>query len=261
MKIVLDKSFIQGCPRVDFHSFLRNYECYLPESVFFELLTTTQEKRISSFSKLIEISSPVKLVQNVGAFLQYESANNKPCFPDYVLVTNKDFEFNKGLIKSEFQISESQLISLKEWQTDISSEVDEFMGITKCLPQLFPEIGNFRPGQCTRILDQIEIDLAEEDFLFELYENLTTEKYPRRPLINISWATIRWVQIKISAAIKFIKAYGINSNLEANKKTIENLFLDFHHLLPAVQCDGIATKDIWIKETIKRIRKDAIILP
>lgn len=256
-KIVLDKSFLQGCSRDKFLEYSKKFIFYLPESVFYELLTTSVRKRIFSFSKLVGRDNPVILIHNVGFFLRYELANQKPCKTINAIVTKFPFEFNQNLASEKQTISISQQQALEEWIDHENSEIKEFVEYSKILHELFPSIGQFKPGQNEKAIDEVKAIILSPELALKKYKdsfNVLSE------FVNEEWAHFRWFQIKTLAALELIRSYGSVGEIPPNLNKIENLYFDFHQLLAAVQCQGIATNDNWLKNTLESLNTNSLIL-
>jgi len=261
LKILLDKSFIQGTPKSEFQIFLNLHECYLNETAFYELLTTDRNKRISAFSKLIKLNTRIKLVNNVGAFLRYENSMKKPCQPDNVLVTESEFCFNPKLILPEFKLCEKNDRDLAEWKEVTNCEINGLIELTSTLPEIFPELNGFVVGSKPGLVEKIEQDLTEEKFLLKVFAFLIPQFSAKFPSANLNWATVRWIQIKLIACLEIARRYGLKPSLNENSKKIENIFHDFSQLLPAAQIDGIATNDKYLRKIYKMIKKSGEVYP
>lgn len=261
MKILLDKSFIQGTPKSEFHDFLNFHECYLNETAFYELLTTEKAKRISAFSKLIELNNPVKLVHNVGAFLRFENSKKMPCHPNQVLVTENDFCFNQKLILSDFKLTNQNEKDLAEWKEVTKIEILELLKLTSTLPQIFPELVGYKVGSSPGLVERIEDDLTEEEFLLNVVANLIPQSICEIPSPSLNWATIRWIQIKLISCLEIARRYGFSSFPNEKLNKIENIFHDFAQLLPASKLDGIATYDKHLRKVYKMLKTSGKVLP
>ncbi|MCI5224824.1 MAG: hypothetical protein D3924_19690 [Candidatus Electrothrix sp. AR4] len=63
MNVVLNKNYLRGAGRKKVHELCKSYNVLMPESLFYEFLTTNQKKdRAICFGNLPEIDNPVVLI-------------------------------------------------------------------------------------------------------------------------------------------------------------------------------------------------------
>lgn len=97
MRIVLDKSYLYGAGAKRMEKFCSSYETLMPESLFYELLTTSPDNRAKCFSNLPKRDNPLILVKNIGFILRYEVEKKVP-FSDIIEVSVK----KKVFFQSQF---------------------------------------------------------------------------------------------------------------------------------------------------------------
>lgn len=214
----------------------------MTEALFFELLTTTPEHRSRCFSRLPSTHNPVVLVPNVGAILRWEVHNQEPVETLSKIAMNDEFRFNPDLGNPKYEIGSAQTRDLVEWRNDMEGRVQQFADHASTIPQAFPELANYCPGQeASRIEEAKSRICTEREFVRSFYHNEDAQ-WPSFDTISEEWAIYRWLQIRVLAALDYFKKHGVMKK-SGKAKAIENEYLDLEYCLVACLCGGLATRD------------------
>jgi len=81
MKIVLDKSLLEGSSADTIQELCSQHQVIMPEVLLLEVLTTESKSMVKCFKKFPEIENPLALVPNVGSLIRYETENNRQRSP------------------------------------------------------------------------------------------------------------------------------------------------------------------------------------
>ena len=222
----------------------------MPEVLFFEILTTTNENMVKCFKKFPEIENPVAFVPNVGSLIRYETEKDSPCSPIDTQFLQIRYVFNERLAKNQFIFTEEQKASLKEWKASTNEGTGGFIEKATVTDGWFPELSDYKPGESPNIItDAMDMVATDLDFLRKIYSQLRDEIYetykalwPEPHRIGKDWILLRHLQVHLLAAIEYIRKYGKESQSMITKR-LENEFLDIDYCIIGTLSDGLATRD------------------
>lgn len=260
MKVVLDKSFLQGTNSKDIADLCLNNDVLMPESLFFELLTTEPKIRAVCFKKVPKIENPLVLVPNVGTIIRYEIQNNKPCSDIREIAINVRYKFNEKLVSTNFTLTEQQRLDLSEWGNDIKSQIEDFKEKSAVVTGWFPKTKGFKPGRDLSPIEEAKSLICQDSNVVKsIYQQIKHKTFPEPDQIHEKWALFKWIQVHILAALDYVGRYG-DGNMDAISKKIENEFLDLDYCITALIVGGLASKDNGMIDRFKRIRPNGIVL-
>jgi hypothetical protein len=250
MKVVLDKSYLQGSSASKIQQMCSQYQLVMPEVLFFEILTTKTENMVKCFKKFPEIENPVALVPNVGSLLRHETENDRPCSPIETQFLKIRYVFNEHLAKNQFVFTEQQKDALEEWKESTTDSTGGFIEKAIVTDGWFPGISEYKPGDSLDpISDAMEIVATEHDFVIKIYGQLRDEIYatykvlwPEPSKIGKEWILFRHLQVHLLAAIEYIRKYGKEPHAMITKR-LENEYLDIDYCIIGTISDGLATRD------------------
>jgi len=251
MKLVLDKSYLQGSSREKIHELCTNHCVIMPEVLLMEILTTEKkEKMISCLTKFPPTDNPIAVVPNVGTFIRYEVHNHRPCPPIENFFVRGPLYINPKLFNGTFVFTEEQIKILKSWENEVTEDSRRFIEKAVLSERWFPEIGDYKPGMPT---DGIELAIkkvtSDSSFIKLVYKEIHEEiteisdkRWPNASAINEAWTLYKYFQMHLLSAIQYIKKYGkrIISDIA---KYIINYRLDIDYCVIGSLADGLLTKD------------------
>ncbi len=172
MNVVLDKSYLRGAGRNKVCKLCELHNVLMPESLFFELLTTKEEKdRAICFGNLPDTNNPVVLVEGIGFMLRSEVKNKRPIKDVKEMFIKVPYIFNKRLKHLDFQFTDEEKQSIAEWQTDVASRVQDFKEKSSCVSGWFPKIKGYRPGSDPKHIDEAKSLLCnDKNVVREIYK-------------------------------------------------------------------------------------------
>ena len=250
MNVVLDKSYLQGSSKSEIYQMCLQHQLIMPEVLFLEILTTKTENMVKCFKKFPEIENPVALVPNVGSLIRYETEKNRPCSPIETQFLKIHYVFNERLAKNQFNFTEEQKESLKEWETSANEGTVGFIEKAIVTDGWFPSLSSYIPGQSlNQITDAIHMVATDFDFVRKIYSQLRDEIYeaykslwPEPQEIDKKWILFRHLQVHLLAALEYIRKYGKESQPTISKR-LENDYLDIDYCIIGTLSDGLATRD------------------
>ena len=268
-KILVDKSFIDGSKAATVRELCSAYHVLMTEELFFELITTDEEKRRRAFCKLPDIGNPVSLIPNIGTLLRFEKETGGPCAPP--LRRNRieeSFQFNSRLRDGTFKFDGEYAEELKRFRKDVEKRTRGFIERCFVVHKFCPEMTDIKISDLPIALAEARSSMTtDSNRVREIYRRLTAnhrdQQLPRPEQIDPSWAWFRWVQVQIVAALRIFVRYQGRMPSSDNERfwTIaEHTMLDSYYVLFGTLCGGLASRDDEIKEDFKLLRPDGLLL-
>jgi hypothetical protein len=260
MKIVLDKSYLQHVAPRKMREFCSSYQGLMPESLFYELLTTTPEKRAKCFTNIPKVQNPLTLVKNVGYILRSEVEERAP-FADIMKASYPiRYVFNNNLVNPHHEFTTEQKHSIANWRKDIIARVEDFKQKAAVVSGWFPRVKGFKAGSDPQpIEDAKRIVFTEFEVVRRIYSEIRSNSFPAAEAIDERWALFREVQVYVVAALDYVFMFG-DGNAGAVSKRIENEYLDLEYCITASLVGALASQDKQMNTRFKRIRPDGFVL-
>lgn len=143
MKIVVDKSYLHHVGPKKMRELCTSYQGLMPESLFYELLTTSPENRAKCFGNIPKIENPLLLVRNIGFILRTEVEEKAP-FTDIMKASYPiQYVFNKNLVNPHHEFTAEQKSSIANWRKDIGARVEDFKQKAVVVSGWFPRVKGF----------------------------------------------------------------------------------------------------------------------
>lgn len=268
-EIVVDKSFIDGSPAATVRELCGAHHVLMTEELFFELITTDDEKRRRAFCKLPDVANPVSLIPNVGALLRFEKEAGRPCAPHLRRHRiEESFQFNSRLRDGTFVFEGEYADELKSFREEVEESTRGFIERCFVVHEFFPELSGIKVSDLPIALADARRSMATDlSRVREIYRLLTSNHPDQRPpkpeLIDPNWAWFRWVQVQLLAALRiFVRYQGkMPSSVNARFWTVaEHTMLDSYYVLFGTLCGALASRDGEIKEDFKLLRPDGLLL-
>jgi hypothetical protein len=205
---------------------------------------------VKCFKKFPEIENPVALVPNVGSLIRYETEKNRPCSPIETQFLKIRYVFNERLAKNQFDFTEEQKNSLKEWKESTNEGTAGFIEKATVTDGWFTGLSSYIPGQPPNLVtDAMDLVATNFDFVRKVYGQLRDEVYetykslwPEPQCIDKEWILFRYLQVHLLAALEYIRKYGKESQAMITKR-LENEYLDIDYCIIGTLSDGLATRD------------------
>jgi hypothetical protein len=251
MNIVIDKSFLDGAPTDEVTRLCKEDVVLFSESLFFELMTTSEKSQKRCFSKFPEGPNPVKLIPNVGTLLRYEIENQAQCRPlvQHALVEN--FQFNEKLRQGTYVAEGEVLHSLTEWKDQVKTDTEDFLVRCSIVYQFFPELNGIDYKYFPSTIESARSRIAEDQELVrEIYKSFLDENAPpdapAPELINPDWAFFRWIQCQLLSALRMFGKYQGKIELPAPEGIFtraEHTMHDIYYTILATLSGSLASGD------------------
>lgn len=153
------------------------------------------------------------------------------------------FSINKGLVEGDFDLNSRQARAVREWEGQLSESLQSFVERGEAADQIFPELKGFRPGQdkepIRRLVERIGTDI---EWIKQKYSEMVPAEFPPSQIVGRTWASFRWLQVHLIAAVEYFSVYGPGIN-KTNRETLENERTDLNYLVLATLAGGLATHD------------------
>ena len=268
MKIVLDKSYLDAATKGDIENLCREYRVLMTDTLFYELITTTDESRQRCFAKLPKKENPVVLIPNIGTLLRYENDNKRPTGKLYKHRINIIFTFNSDLADGSYifdgDISNNREKDIEEIKEETQGFVDRIESIT----EIFPNLAKCSAKELSETCDSIKNDVVcKMGLVKSIYKS--TLDHSNLPITVPSentgnkWAIYRWLQVQLMYAIDLYKKYNgkiPDTVSEPFWNDREHDLLDAHYIVLGVLCGALATKDKNIIEYYKLLHPKGVLL-
>ena len=263
MNVVLDKSYLMGAGRQKINDLCRSQNVLMPESLFYELLTTEKSKeRAICFGNLPATDNPVVLVNGVGTILRHEINNRAPISANLGEVCiDVQYTFNKRLTCPDFPFTDEQNETISEWQRDVAARVEGFKEKSACVSGWFPRVKGYTPGEDPQHINKAKSLVCEDrSVVREIYRAIWSDALPAPEMVTEEWALFRYLQVHVFAALGYVSQFG-DENSAAISKRIENEMLDLDYCVTALLVGALASRDHGMIDKFTRIRPDGIIMP
>ncbi len=250
MEIVIDKSFLEGASASEFQALCSDYKVLFIESLFYELLTTKEEKRIRCFKKFPPGDAPVFRVPCIGTLLRYEIMHKSPAGSPWTHRIEKPFSFNRGLCLPGYRPPQDQVHALEEWSAEVDKRVSEHHDLATALVSRYPEIGacndEVRRAKCSNLKEKATTGSA---LVLDFYRLLPLEEFPKSSLLTPEWALFRRLQAMILFSFDHLARYGLP--YPGTPKNIEHEVHDFEYVTFGALAGAVATRDKKLAENFK----------
>lgn len=252
-KIVIDKSYLHGGPKDELADIFSEYRVVMSEALFFELMTTTEQKRARCFKRIPLAMNPVLLLPDIAPLLKWEVENRAPLLDVEIVAINERFKLNGELTDEEFRLEPTESVYLHDWKQRVEIEVEKFKEFSTNVCEVFTGLEKYRPGSDTSLIDLIRSRVCEDlEITRYIYDCCGYRGWPSGQEIDDRWAIFRWWQIRILASLDLYKKHGKNIKYLGYKR-IENEFHDLEYCLFASLCGRLATKDKGLAYKFKSV--------
>lgn len=247
--VVLDKSYLDGTSTEQVERLCLDHTVLMPDVLFYELLTTDDEKRIRCFRKIPDKENPFELLPNIDELLRYEQQNNKPCTPIYdrCLPIRYTLNFKLGF--------DTKIINTQKKQ--IEEDTNAFIESCLHVREFFPEWNGIEYKCLPRAIEEARSRVASNiNFIRDVYGKIRSQAAPSANEIDQRWAHFRWTQCKLLSALRIFKKYQgklPNNSGENFWVSAEHSMLDVYYVIFGALCGAIASGDAAVIDDFKLI--------
>ncbi|MDP2863121.1 MAG: hypothetical protein Q8N95_10050 [Desulfobacterales bacterium] len=261
LNVVLDKSYLRGAGRKKVSALCESHNVLMPESLFFELLTTKEDKdRAICFGNLPNTANPVILVQGISSMFSFEIGKKLPIKDVKDMCIDVPYIFNKHLKHLDFKYTCEQRQTLLEWQKDVASRIEGFKEKSACVSGWFPGLKGYKPGMDPKHINEAKLLICEDlSVVREIYKTIRPSTFPEAEILTEEWALFRYLQVHVFAALEYVRLFG-DGNSTAISGKIENEILDLDYCVTALLVGALASHDMSLIEKFKRIRPTGIVI-
>jgi len=248
--LILDKCFLQAISQRDMTKLSEQYQLVVSGPLFYELITSSDRKRINCFSKFPARTNPVLLVDHVGTLIRKELVHCRPSGKPSANRINIDFEFNPQLLQPGYEFPIKAARELEHQSLELSSEIYQIIEISKTSESLFGALlaGTQQEQDQARITAEAKI--ANLDAVRNFYGTLEAQNqelpYPPKEIVDSNWTVLRWLQAKMLFSLDIHIRYRGKVDEMLSPKVLEKLEHDLHdmqHLTLAMLEGAFATNE------------------
>jgi hypothetical protein len=242
--LILDKSYLQGAQPEHIEWLRARYVVFMPDVLFYELLTAEESERMHCFRHLPPGENPVVVLPGVGDLLQYEAKYRKACTPLSERQWVARFKFNDAFREPGVKLSLEDQTVIDELQAKTVKNLENLKGALSSVDGFFPELKGLGPGERPDRISDVKKAIAEDwRMIREIYGMIHGPEFPPAEVIDPSWALFRWLQVWLVAAVDYVHKYGKNIHTPSAKRFM-NEYHDLDYTIAATLAEGLASVDI-----------------
>ena len=259
--VVLDKKFLDGEGRDSIRKLCADYAVLMLDTLFFELITTTDIKfQAACFRKFPEGENPVEVIEGVPELLRHEIESVSPASPVYERRMPIRFKFNEKLSTGTFNWSAEQQKDVSDWGEQMMEDAVHLTESYAITHAIFPTIAEYKGGQSAEEIDRIQTLIGTDtEMIRSFYDQIRHDTFPQAKLLTPDWAFYRLCQVRLLFAVEFIRRYGAGKR-DVRSKEIPQDAADSHYLVLAALAGGFATKEKWLQRAFKLLRSDGLLI-
>lgn len=248
-EIVIDKSWVQGASAGVLALVSAEHDLFMPEALFYELLTTQRDKQILCFSRLAKVHSSIRLLCGIPDLLRYESESGKPATPlgDRCIAESISFHPTAGTTGYSFSEQQVEVIESERAERE-GTGLQGLKQMSSVVSGWFPALkGLPASSQRERIQPYLQRVASDADMVRDIFGAIRAPGMPEPAVLDERWAFFRYMQVRLVGALEYIRLHG-DRNEGATGRKIPNFFLDHDYLIPALLADGLASCDNELQE-------------
>lgn len=226
--LLIDKNYLQGSRAVDILQLMETHRLMMADTLFYELISSSEPGRSRCFAKLPPVENPVDLVIHLGGLLQREIHTHAPCGKPSANLETMRFRFNAALASRDYVLPPYAVEAIEEEERQLHSEVDSLLALVGTVPTMFPDLlmgsDADRAAQRTRVEAAIANDTAS---IRQMYAGFLPQpdapSLPPAHLIDRNWAIFRWLQVRLLLVVDIYCRYGGNVPQHPTGRVFEKL--------------------------------------
>lgn len=245
MKIIVDKSWIQGVKRENLKEVCINYDLLLPSTLGYEIFTSKSRDEMKIIlNKLDVVRDKVFLLKDLYAFLEYEIEHQKPFSSFNSFYEDISFGINVENMDSEFDVGQKFILNRYKNYLEVEGP-KELLEICEGVDNYFPKLKSGRNSNAVDFDNAINEVCNNLDLLKEIYNDIRSTNFPSKKIVNYDWAIIRKLQLLLLYGIEYKKKYDEVNRI--NKNTLAHDNIDIEYLILGVLNKCIGTNDNKMK--------------
>lgn len=249
MRVVLDKSALFGLRSERIRALCAEHDVWMPEVLFYELLTCDAEQRARLFRKLHAMENPLSLIANGGFLFGRELEFGRPTeiIKDSAL-NGVRWIFNKKLGDPKW-IPTDSLSDISDWHASMAIQVADFRERASLTAHaFFPDLRDVRGGERQRV-EPFQRELGgNSDIVRYIYTQLAESNGQTPPPdLGPQWMGFTLLQAQLIWGLDHISRYGAG-NFDCQVASIENTFCDTEYAAIASHADALLTNDGQLAE-------------
>lgn len=261
--LILDLSYFRAAGVDTLEKLFNDYDVAITEELLFELLDMAVEERQLLRSKLRFLRSPCPFLPSVGYLLHLENQDRKPSAPLRQRALAQIIEVNERLADADFQLRPEHYAVFQAWRQYQAQGASGFQDDAACVTGWCPELkGYVANTDATLIREHQRLAAEAPDEVRKVYAAIYRQAPSSKPppeLVDDSWAHFRRLQVRLVAALEYLRVHGDGVVGSVNPVSI-NQWLDINHLVLGLLAGAIATRDRFIQDTFKLLRPDGILV-
>lgn len=266
-KIVLDKSFLDGANGHQVREVIAQHQALIIEPLFYELMTTelpVRQRR--AFDKLPREAGAFTLIPNMGTLLRFEYEHQQAVDTlDACAVEGKHI-FNEGLRDGTYVPNEQVRSDIQQWETEVGVATDTFVRTCETVYHFFPALNGIELRDFPASIAAARRTVAcDPQRVLAIYDEIRGWDAPESKLpsalLNEQWATFRFLQCHLLAALRIFGRYlGQLPQTAKFRLNAEHSMHDLEYVLSGSLVGAIATNDREVEEDFRLLRPDGRVI-
>ncbi len=248
VKLVLDLSALLASTFADFQLLCGRHSIWIPEALFFEVLTKDKaEDRAKCFALIQSVNSKYTLIPNVGAMMGMEAKRGSEVQPELEAYEGITWINDKRLQDSDFSLRELEPNLISPWRAEIDRNIRSFGGVIQDVAIDFPELEGFRGGaSLAQFEPQMQRVAQSDELVARVLAAISDFTFAST---SVHFRSIRFAFIN---AIEHIRKYGCLPSQDI-QKNVENSYLDSDYMVIASFADGLISNDNRLRYLYKLV--------
>jgi len=261
--IVLDKCFLQAARWERVRDLAEAHELIVTGSLFHELLSGDSEARRRVFAKLPRKDDPVRLIDNVSAFLKHEESTRTPA--EHVLshALAFSFRFHPELGNAGYTLTADVRDAVDANVAKTTSMVEDYVRRTNAVVDMFHPLSQGSDQSRADALQRVEAEIADVKNVLVFYGAIGDPDLPPPDLVDERWATVRFFQTALLFSAHTIHRLKGPIGDAISPSEFERLEHDVHDhmvLCVGVMAGGLATNEIKLKRWFKMLSPNGLLV-
>lgn len=242
--IIVDKSYLRGKKGDQIASLGSSYSILMPECLLYEIVKSEGKERAMLLNKFPKGNSPFHMIPDFGAFLRMELRSHKAVgMPSSHVRSPVDYSRNAKFMDENYSLDAMERSVVDKMRADATADANNFILLSQEFLKNYPEISTGSDQSRKIAAEELRTKVSrEKDYVRRLYStikithpNLAGLKAPNPTIVDVDWASYRWVQIMTLFSIDIGSRYSnINILSALPENTIEKIrhdVMDFQYLL------------------------------
>jgi len=275
-QVVIDKSYLQGATPADVRQLCAN-GALMTDTLFAELLTTSEESRKRCFAKFPATLNPVEMIPSIGDLMRYEASYSRPCTPIHECRLQARFKFQPGIAAGTYEFTESELGVVRAVEGETRERVAQFAQAAAVVSSWFPELQGFPANGPPSLIDAAMARIATDpERVRSIYAQIVGGMNqmirdgavappadwappPRPEDVDEGWVWYRFVQVDLLAAVEFVHKHGAGTTGDLCEQ-LEHDVMDAEYVVAATLSSGLASRDTTMQSFFRRLCPNGLLV-